>query len=169
MQRGRSRTRRRCAIARETLLTTLVVVAELVSGTRSTLPSSISGAHNRESTMARITWSAIDWSPWSRCRFSFLSRRGLASQVLSFDNRGVGALITSLLLAVGFAAWYYSLQDTVGHALAMLRGSPADIAAANTAAAEPHQMAREVAENVELVYRASSMLLLLAAVRDGLG
>jgi hypothetical protein len=35
------------------------------------------------------------------------------------SNRGVGALITALLFAFGFAVWSYSLHDSVTHAIAM--------------------------------------------------
>jgi hypothetical protein len=39
---------------------------------------------------------------------------------LSFGNRGVGALITALLFALGFAAWSYVLHDTIIHAFAAI-------------------------------------------------
>jgi len=71
--------------------------------------------------MAGITWSAIDWvSLVALSIFVLVAAR--IGQALSFDNRGVGALITALLFAVGFAAWSYSLQDTVRHTLAMVPG-----------------------------------------------
>jgi hypothetical protein len=51
--------------------------------------------------MSSITWSAIDW---------------ISLVALSLF---VGALITALLFALGFAAWSYSLHDSVTHAVAM--------------------------------------------------
>jgi hypothetical protein len=71
--------------------------------------------------MSGIAWSAIDWvSLVALSIFVLIAAR--LGQTLSFDNRGVGALITALLFAVGFAAWSYSLHDSVRHALAMVPG-----------------------------------------------
>jgi hypothetical protein len=39
---------------------------------------------------------------------------------LSFGNRGAGALVTALIFAVGFAAWSYTLHDSVRQALTMV-------------------------------------------------
>jgi hypothetical protein len=68
--------------------------------------------------MASINWSAIDWvSLVALSLFVLIIAR--IGEHLSFGNRGVGALITALLFAVGFAAWSYSVHDSVSHALAM--------------------------------------------------
>jgi hypothetical protein len=69
--------------------------------------------------MSTMNWSAIDWvSLVALSLFVLIAAR--IGERLSFGNRGVGALITALLFAVGFAAWSYSLHDTVSHALAMI-------------------------------------------------
>jgi len=65
--------------------------------------------------MSGFNWSAIDWV--SLLALSLLVL--VAAQIgvrLSFGNRGVGALITALVFAVGFAVWSYSLHDTVRRA-----------------------------------------------------
>jgi hypothetical protein len=68
--------------------------------------------------MSSINWSAIDWvSLVALSLFVLIITR--IGEHLSFGNRGVGALITALLFAVGFAAWSYSVHDSVSHALAM--------------------------------------------------
>jgi hypothetical protein len=69
--------------------------------------------------MSGFNWSAIDWV--SLLALSLLVL--VAAQIgvrLSFGNRGVGALITALVFAVGFAVWSYSLHDTVRQGIAMI-------------------------------------------------
>lgn len=66
--------------------------------------------------MSSIVWSAIDWMSLVALSILVLIAARIG-QSLSFDNRGVGALITALLFAVGFATWSYSVHDTVRHAL----------------------------------------------------
>jgi hypothetical protein len=69
--------------------------------------------------MSAINWSAIDWvSLVALSLFVLIVAR--VGERLSFGNRGVGALVTALLFAAGFAAWSYSVHDTVTHAIAML-------------------------------------------------
>jgi hypothetical protein len=69
--------------------------------------------------MSSLNWSAIDWvSLIALSLFVLIIAR--IGEHLSFGNRGVGALITALLFALGFAAWSYSVHDTISHALAML-------------------------------------------------
>ena len=69
--------------------------------------------------MSAIAWSAIDWVSLAALSILVLIVARIG-QSLSFDNRGVGALITALLFALGFAAWSYSLHDSVRQALAMV-------------------------------------------------
>jgi hypothetical protein len=67
--------------------------------------------------MSSFNWSAIDWiSLVSLSLFVLIVAR--IGEHLSFGNRGVGALITALLFALAFAAWSYSVHDSVSHALA---------------------------------------------------
>ena len=68
--------------------------------------------------MSSITWSAIDWISLVALTLFVLIVARIGEQ-LSLGNRGVGALITALLFAFGFAAWSYSLHDSVTHAIAM--------------------------------------------------
>ena len=68
--------------------------------------------------MSSINWSAIDWVSLIALSLFVLIIARIGEQ-LSFRNRGVGALITALLFALGFAAWSYSVHDSVSHALAM--------------------------------------------------
>jgi len=67
--------------------------------------------------MSAIQWSAIDWVSLIALSLFVLIVARIGEQ-LSFGNRGVGALITALLFAVGFAAWSYSVHDQLTHALA---------------------------------------------------
>src|SRR5215471_15411096 len=80
----------------------------------------------------------------------------------------VGRRVAKLPSAVYGARAYFAnrkmpkrKQDLGGHKLLLGNGPLGNIAVMRWMSA--------VAENAELVYRASSMLLLLAAVRDGLG
>jgi hypothetical protein len=68
--------------------------------------------------MSSITWSAIDWISLVALSLFVLIVARIGEQ-LSFGNRGVGALIAALLFALGFAAWSYSLHESVTHAIAM--------------------------------------------------
>jgi xanthine/uracil permease len=74
--------------------------------------------------MSAFAWSAIDWVSLVALSILVLVAARIG-QSLSFDNRGVGALITALLFAVGFAAWSYSLHDSIRQGLAMVMpGTP---------------------------------------------
>ena len=69
--------------------------------------------------MSNISWSAIDWvSLVALSLFVFIAAR--IGERLSFASRGLGALITALLFAAGFAVWSYALHDTLRQALAMV-------------------------------------------------
>jgi hypothetical protein len=68
--------------------------------------------------MSSFNWSAIDWvSLVALSLFVLIIAR--IGEHLSFGNRGVGALITAFFFAIGFAAWSYSLHESVSHVLAM--------------------------------------------------
>ncbi len=69
--------------------------------------------------MSAMNWSAIDWVSLVALSLLVLIAARIGER-LSFGNRGVGALATALLFALGFAAWSYSLHDTVSHAIAMI-------------------------------------------------
>jgi hypothetical protein len=69
--------------------------------------------------MSGFNWSAIDWISLLALSLVVLVAARIG-EWLSFGNRGVGALITALLFAIGFAAWSYSLHDTVRQAIAMM-------------------------------------------------
>jgi hypothetical protein len=43
---------------------------------------------------------------------------------LSFGSRTLGAVMTALLFAVGFAVWSYGVDDAVNQAVAMVSGGP---------------------------------------------
>jgi hypothetical protein len=68
--------------------------------------------------MSAFNWSAIDWVSLTALSLLVLVLARIGQQ-LSFGNRGVGALITALLFALVFAAWSYSVHDSVTHAIAM--------------------------------------------------
>jgi hypothetical protein len=68
--------------------------------------------------MSSINWLAIDWVSLIALSLFVLIIARIGEQ-LSLRNRGVGALITALLFALGFAAWSYSVHDSVSQALAM--------------------------------------------------
>ena len=93
--------------------------------------------------------------------------RTLESDVREHEHM-VGRRVAKLPLAIYGAREYFAnrkvpkrKQELGGHKLLLGNGPLGNIAAMRWMSA--------VAENAELVYRASSMLLLLAAVRDGLG
>ena len=69
--------------------------------------------------MSSFNWSAIDWVSLIALSLFVLIVARMGEQ-LSFRNRGVGALITALLFAIGFATWSYSVHDAVTHAFATL-------------------------------------------------
>jgi hypothetical protein len=70
--------------------------------------------------MSGFNWSAIDWVSLVALSIVVLIVARIGEK-LSFGNRGVGALLAALLFAVVFAAWSYSIHDTVTHGIAMLR------------------------------------------------
>jgi DNA-binding transcriptional LysR family regulator len=96
-----------------------------------------------------------------------IALRTLETDVRKHEHM-VGRRVGKLPLAVYGARAYFAArkvprrkQDIAGHRLLLGNGALADIAAMRWMSA--------VAVEAELVYRASSMLLLFAGVRDGLG
>ena len=69
--------------------------------------------------MSGINWSAIDWVSLVVLSLLVLIVARIGEQ-LSFGNRGLGAFITALLFAAGFAVWSYVLHETVTQAIAMV-------------------------------------------------
>ena len=74
--------------------------------------------------MPAFNWSAIDWVSLVALSLLVLVAARIGER-LSFGSRGLGAVVTSLLFAGGFAAWsYFSLHDTLAQAVApLLSGS----------------------------------------------
>ena len=71
--------------------------------------------------MTAMNWAAIDWLSLAALSLLVLVAAGIG-QRLSFGNRGVGALLTALLFALGFAVWSYSLHESIRQALTTLPG-----------------------------------------------
>jgi hypothetical protein len=69
--------------------------------------------------MSAFNWSAIDWVSLVALSLLVLVAARVGER-LSFGSRGLGALVTTLLFAIGFAAWSYGLHDTVRQAIAMI-------------------------------------------------
>lgn len=69
--------------------------------------------------MSSFQWSGVDWISLVARSLLVLVAAGIG-QRLSFGNRGVGALLTALLLAIGFAAWSYSVHEAVWQGFAMM-------------------------------------------------
>ena len=69
--------------------------------------------------MSTINWSAIDWvSLVALSLLVFIAAR--VGERLSFGSRGLGALMTAVLFAAGFAIWSYALHDTLRQALTLV-------------------------------------------------
>jgi hypothetical protein len=72
--------------------------------------------------MLVINWAAIDWvSLIALSLFVLVAAR--IGERLSFGSRGLGAFLTALLFAAGFAVWSYALHDTLRQGIAMLAPS----------------------------------------------
>src|SRR5262249_13636088 len=70
-----------------------------------------------------FNWSAIDWVSLVALSVLVLVAARIGER-LSFGSRGLGALVTALIFAAGFAAWsYFSLHDTLSQAVATLMPS----------------------------------------------
>jgi len=68
--------------------------------------------------MSSINWASIDWLSLVVLSIVVLVAARIGER-LSFGSRGLAAVITAFLFAVGFAAWSYGLHDTVNQGLAM--------------------------------------------------
>lgn len=66
--------------------------------------------------MTNIVWSNIDWISLVALSLLVLIAARIGEAV-SFNNRGVGALVAALLFALGFATWSYALHDVVRQSL----------------------------------------------------
>jgi hypothetical protein len=70
--------------------------------------------------VSAFNWSAIDWISLVALSLLVLVAARLGER-LSFGSRGVGAVVTTLVFATGFAAWsYFSVHETLVQAVAML-------------------------------------------------
>ena len=69
--------------------------------------------------MSAFNWAAIDWVSLVALSLLVLVAARIGER-LSFGSRGVGALMTALLFAAGFAAWSYGLHETVRQGIAMI-------------------------------------------------
>lgn len=69
--------------------------------------------------MSSINWAAIDWVSLVALTLLVLVAARVGER-LSFGSRGLGALVTALMFAAGFAVWSYALHDTVQQAIAMV-------------------------------------------------
>lgn len=69
--------------------------------------------------MSMFNWAAIDWVSLIALSLLVLIAARIGER-LSFGSRGLAAFTTALLFAVGFAAWSYTLHDTVRQAIAVL-------------------------------------------------
>jgi hypothetical protein len=67
-----------------------------------------------------FNWSAIDWVSLVALSLLVLVAARIGER-LSFGSRGLSAVVTAMLFAVGFAAWsYLSLHETLTQAVAAL-------------------------------------------------
>ena len=73
--------------------------------------------------MSAINWAAIDWVSLVALSLLVLFVAHLGER-LSFGSRALGAIVTAVLFAVGFAVWSYGLDDAVNRAVAMVRSNP---------------------------------------------
>ena len=70
--------------------------------------------------MPTFNWSAIDWVSLVALSLLVLVAARIGER-LSFGSRGLGAFVTALLFAAGFAAWsYFSLHETIAQGIAMV-------------------------------------------------
>jgi hypothetical protein len=73
--------------------------------------------------MSSINWASIDWVGLVALSLLVLFAAHIGER-LSFGSRTLGALMTALLFAVGFAVWSYGLDDAVNSAVAMVNSQP---------------------------------------------
>lgn len=69
--------------------------------------------------MPLINWAAIDWVSLVALTLLVLFVAHVGER-LSFGSRTFGAIVTSVLFAVGFAVWSYGLDEAVNRAVAMI-------------------------------------------------
>ena len=73
--------------------------------------------------MPLINWAAIDWVSLVVLSVLVLIVAHIGER-LSFGSRTLGAVVTALLFAVGFAVWSYGVDDAVNQAVAMVSSAP---------------------------------------------
>ena len=69
--------------------------------------------------MAVIDWSSIDWVSLVVLSVLVLIVARIGER-LSFGSRALGAFLTALLFAAGYAVWSYGLDDAIKQMLAMV-------------------------------------------------
>ena len=70
--------------------------------------------------MSGFNWSTVDWVSLVALSLLVLVAARIGER-MSFGSRGLGAVVTALLFAVGFAAWsYFALHETLTQAVAAL-------------------------------------------------
>ena len=70
--------------------------------------------------MPTFNWTAIDWVSLVALSLLVLVAARVGER-LSFGSRGLGAFLTALLFAAGFAAWsYFSLHEAIAQGIAMV-------------------------------------------------
>ena len=69
--------------------------------------------------MPLINWAAIDWVSLVALSLLVLIVAHIGER-LSFGSRTLGAVVTAILFAIGFAVWSYGLDDAVNRAVAMV-------------------------------------------------
>ena len=67
-----------------------------------------------------INWAAIDWVSLAALSLLVLFVAHIGER-LSFGSRTLGALVTAMLFAVGFAIWSHGLDDAVNQVVATVR------------------------------------------------
>lgn len=72
--------------------------------------------------MSAINWAAIDWVALLALSLLVLFAAHVGER-LSFGSRSLGAIVTALLFAVGFAVWSYGLGEAVHNAVATVGGA----------------------------------------------
>ena len=69
--------------------------------------------------MSSINWAAIDWVSLIVLTLLVVIAVRIGER-FSFGSRGLHAVFTAVLFALGFAIWSYGLDDTVNRAVAAL-------------------------------------------------
>lgn len=70
--------------------------------------------------MSAFNWSSIDWVSLVALSLLVLLAARIGER-LSFGSRGLGAFLTALIFAAGFAGWsYFALHEAIAQGIAMV-------------------------------------------------